>query len=123
MELLRISLLSNAIFSFITGLSLLIFNSFLSTIMVLPDIPLMIVGIGLLLFSSLVGFESKMRRKNFVLFIISQDLLWIAASAYLLIFNPFGISSAGNSIILAIGVIVLVFSIGQSIGLYSKLKD
>jgi uncharacterized membrane protein YhaH (DUF805 family) len=91
--------------------------------MVLPDIPLMIVGIGLLLFSSLVGFESKMRRKNFVLFIISQDLLWIAASAYLLIFNPFGISSAGNSIILAIGVIVLVFSIGQSIGLYSKLKD
>ncbi|MEL6484876.1 MAG: SRPBCC family protein, partial [Bacteroidota bacterium] len=51
-----------------------------------------------------------------VVFIIAQDLIWVLASIVILWTKPFSISLLGNQIITLVALIVLIFGIGQSIG-------
>ena len=118
--LLRNTLKSNAIFSFISGLLLAIFSSGIGQFMqvAMPGI-LMYIGIGLIFFAGLVffnGFKTAIDQ-NQVKFIILQDWIWVAGSLIIIIANPFSISLKGNLLIGFVAGVVAVFAMLQTKGL------
>jgi len=120
MNILRLALTSNAIFSLFTGTVLILFPTYTSNLFGVQQIsPFWILGILLILFGLFVFLLS---RKNPIplapaLAVTCLDVLWVIGSATLLLFDPFTISLAGNIIIGSVAFIVLVFAIGQSNGL------
>jgi len=116
-SLLRNSLLANASFSVITGLcSLFLANNINQLFGLSTPIIFIVLGIGLILFSSFVFLTAFIKRSSWVLFIISQDLLWVIGSILILLLHPFGITAIGHQIILIVAAIVSVFALAQYIG-------
>lgn len=113
---LKMTLKANALFSLISGLTLLIFSETIAFLMNLnSNLPLTIIGVGLLLFVMLILFVTYQKSINLKLVksIIIQDILWVIGSIILLIAHPFGISLEGNIAILIVAIIVLYFAIKQ----------
>jgi len=115
---LKTALLGNALFSALSGIALIIFHRQAADLFGLEQSrPFWITGLLLLPFAFSVWVEfRKMRLKN-ILFIVLQDGLWVAGSLVLLVLQPFGISPAGHWIIGAVAAMVLLFGVGQSIGI------
>lgn len=115
MNKLQKALSTNAIFSVIYGLGLILFHKSIAKIFeVNSGTVFWIVGIGLLLFSLSIFIEIKKQRVKSVKKIILQDYVWVFASALMLVFRPFDISNIGNSSIAIIALIVLLMAINQS---------
>ena len=76
-----------------------------------------IVGLILIYFALTIWYEMTKQRKLAVIWIITQDFLWVLGSLVLIIFNPFKITPIGNLIIGIIALIVLYMGINQMIGL------
>jgi len=120
MNILRLALNSNAIFSIFTGTVLILFPTYTSNLFGIQQIsPFWILGILLVLFGLFVFLLSRKKPIPLApaLVITSLDVLWVIGSAGLLLFNPFAISLTGNIIMGSVAFIVLVFAIGQSSGL------
>ena len=64
------------------------------------------------------GYEHTMR----IIWIITQDMLWVFGSVYLLIANPYSISVNGNIAIAIVAVIVLLMAINQARALREPAK-
>ena len=115
MNKLQKSLRLNAIFSGISGITLIALNKHLANLFETPNtIVFVIIGIVLLFFTSTVFYEIIKQRPIAVLWIIIQDFLWVIGSIALIAVNPFEISKAGNSTIAIIAFIVLFMGINQS---------
>lgn len=113
---LRNILKANALFSLVSGLVLILFPEDTAIKMNLTNnLPLVIIGLGLILFAAIILFISYKKSLNyqFVKSIILQDLLWVLGSIILLIVMPFGISVWGNILISLIAVIVFCFAFLQ----------
>ena len=118
MNYLQITLLSNALFSLLTGLSLIIFHSTIAGWFGNQNtIVFWVIGIGLLFFSYSVFIQIKSPKAHAVFYIIIQDIIWVLASVVILLINPFNIPIPGNQIIALVAFVVLSFGVGQSLGL------
>lgn len=105
----------NALFSGISGIMAIILHRSLANLFGLEQSDVFwMVGIALIFFASTILLEVKKQRRIAILWIITQDFIWVIASAVLLILQPFNISSAGNSIIAVVALIVLGMAINQS---------
>ena len=89
----------NALFSALSGLTLLLFHQAVAQLFATDQGRVFwIIGLVLLFFSATILLEMKKQRGLAVLWIITQDLLWVVGSAALLIFQPFGLSGSGQGI-------------------------
>lgn len=115
MNSLQKYLTANGLFSFLSGLILIFLHKRAAQLFELENSnPFWIIGIGILFFAFTVFLEAKKQRPIYVLLIIVEDLIWVAASILLLALDPFNISVLGNLLIGAVAFIVLFFAIGQS---------
>jgi len=120
MNILRLALNSNAIFSVFTGAILILFPTYTSSLFGIQQIsPFWILGILLVLFGLFVFLLSRKKPIPLApaLAVTCLDVLWVIGSATLLLFDPFNISLPGNIIMGLVALIVLIFAIGQSSGL------
>ncbi|MDO6472034.1 hypothetical protein [Maribacter sp. 1_MG-2023] len=115
MNKLQNALKANAIFSSISGILLIIFNSKIAALFGTGNTTIFwVVGLVLLYFTITIWYEIKKQRRLAVLWIIIQDILWVVASLMIIVLNPFVITSTGNLIIGIIAVIVLFMAINQT---------
>ena len=118
MNLLKNTLAANATFSTVSGILLAVFPyKFTEIFEVENELIFRIIGVVLLFFAGFVFSQVKKYDVKLVKFIISQDVLWVLGSLLLFLFQPFGISQAGNNLIAGVAVIILLFAIGQMQGL------
>ncbi|NAY92176.1 hypothetical protein GTQ34_09615 [Muricauda sp. JGD-17] len=118
MNTLQQYLTTNAIFSTLTGALVLLFTDKTEEIFgVAPSNFFLVLGVLLMLFTITLLIEIVKQRALAVLWIIVQDMLWVLASAVLLIFNPFNVTVEGNLIIALVAIVVLLIGIGQAKGL------
>ena len=115
MNQLQNSLLINAVFSGISGSTLLIFNQRVDELFNTNN-PMVfkIIGIVLVFFTGTIVYEIFKQRPLAVWWIIIQDFLWVLGSTILVIFRLFGISNTGNIIIILVAFVVLLMGINQS---------
>lgn len=92
-------LIVNSIFSFLSGLSMLLFSNKLNDLFEINDPHLFpIIGVNLLIFSAFVFFISikHLSKKVLVTTISILDLLWVVGSLAILAFGLFEISMIGK---------------------------
>ena len=119
MNPLQNALKINALFSIISGVTTILFNRQIANIFGVSNQTIFIItGILLVFFSFTILYEIKRLRKLLVLWIIIQDCIWVIASLFLIISNPYNVTFVGNVIIGVIAIIVLYMAINQ----YSKLR-
>ncbi len=115
MNKLQKSLRLNAIFSGISGITLIVLNKQIANLFETTNTTVFwVIGIVLLFFASTIIYEIIKQQPIAVLWIIIQDFLWVIGSIALIAVNPFEISKAGNSTIAIIAFIVLFMGINQS---------
>lgn len=113
---LRNALKGNAVFSFISGMTLIVFNGKVEQVMNISEtFVLQVIGIGLLLFVALLLYSAFRKKLDIrqVKFIIIQDWAWVVGSLVLLIFDPFAISTIGNVLIAVMTAVVALLAILQ----------
>jgi len=115
MNRLQKSLLLNALFSGISGITLILFQVSIAKLFGTENTTVFwVIGTLLLFFTLTIILEIIKQRPLAVLWIIVQDMLWVIGSIILIVFNPFEITFAGNVIIAIVAVIVLVMAVNQS---------
>jgi ribosome-associated toxin RatA of RatAB toxin-antitoxin module len=115
MNNLQKSLVANAVFSGVSGLVLIICNTYLAHLFGAGNTAVFqIIGVALLFFACTIIYEIIKQRPLAVLWIIVQDFIWVLGSFILLIFNPFELSKAGNFIIAVVALVVLLMGLNQS---------
>lgn len=123
MKLLPLVLTGNAGFSFLSGLLLTTLPKSIAGIFAASThVPFLLIGLALIFFAYTIWIEIKPQRRNKIIVIIIQDLLWVAASIIILLVRPFPISAIGYSIIAWIAGIVFIFAILQAWGWQQKSK-
>lgn len=114
MNKLQKALKINALFSSFSGVLLILFNKQIARLFGTDNNTVFwIVGIILIYFAITIWYEISKQRKVAVSLIIAQDFLWVIGSLILIVFNPFEVTSLGNSIIGVIAIIVLFMGINQ----------
>lgn len=116
--LLRRSLKGNALFSFASGLVILLGHKGIASFLQLPHSGiLLLVGIGLIGFA--IGLHRNAVRKNIsaleARIAVILDLAWVAGSALILSLGV--LSTGGNWILVLIADIVFLFAVLQHLGL------
>jgi hypothetical protein len=120
MNNLQKALQYNAIFSGISGVAFILGYRTLGRIFAISyDNIFWMIGAALLFFAATIIYEIPRQRRLAVLWIITQDMLWVVGSAILLMTKPFGISDTGNALIATVALIVL----GMGINQYQALRD
>lgn len=115
---LQKTLQTNAIFSGISGMTLIFFHQRIAHLFEAKDNTVFwVVGLVLVFFASTILYEIRKQRSLAILWIITQDFLWVICSMLFLVFNPFLISQAGLIIIGIVALIVLYMGINQAIAL------
>jgi len=115
MNKLQSSLTKNAIFSGAAGIVLITLNRQLARIFEVENSTVFwIIGLLLVFFAGTIIYEIRKQLTLAVLWIITQDLLWVIGSIVLLIFNPFSISPMGLLLIGIVALIVLYMAIDQA---------
>ena len=113
---LKTALLSNAIFSTVSGLIFIIFGQFVANLIgISAPIVYQIIGMGLVLFGGFVAWTATRKPINtFIASLISvADFLWVIGTI-LLIASAFRLLNPGGiAVLLAIAAIVLFFGLRQ----------
>ncbi len=110
--------LYNGISTIISGLGILLFHHQLAQVFHLKDsTPFLIVGSVITFFALTMFVELKKQRALAILWIITQDALFVIASIIVLIKRPFEISDTGYLLIELFLIPILFFIIYQSLGL------
>ncbi|MBO3698648.1 hypothetical protein [Roseivirga sp. E12] len=111
---LRITLRINAAFSAING-GVLVFFGQLGEIMQANPVTLKFVGVGLLLFAVSVVMVTKPRelKSKQVMSIVVQDVLWVLASAVVILTEIWNLSALAYWLIAFTAIVVASFGILQ----------
>jgi hypothetical protein len=118
MNTLQKALKTNALFSSVSGLILIVLHQQIAKLFGTTNTAVFwIVGLILIYFALTIGYEIKKQRKLAVVWIIVQDYAWVLGSLLLILFNPFKITFTGHLIIAVIALIVLYMGINQMIAL------
>ena len=117
--LLRRALLGNAVFSTLTGLTLLTVAEPLGTVFGVPPIALRVIGLGLLPFAvGLIRSATRERVERFEAWLaVVLDLAWVAGSALLVLGEIWPLRAAGTWAVVVVANVVLVFALLQALGL------
>ncbi len=108
----------NAISTFLSGVSILVFHKQLTNIFeATSSFPFLVVGGVIIFFSLTIFVEIKKQRALAILWIIVQDCLFTLGSLVALIIRPFDITDIGYLLIGLFLIPILFFIINQSIGL------
>ena len=119
-NLLRNALRGNSIFSAMSGLITAIGAGVLVQFMDVGSVALyLVVGIALIIHAVMLYLNTRTDRINvgFAWYAIIGDVLWVLATAFILLTDSFNLSSEGKWLLLFIGDIVLLFAIAQFLGL------
>jgi hypothetical protein len=117
-QLLRMALMGNALFSTISGLTLILAGQWVVRLLGLPEaVNLITMGISLLVFAvTLVVFARKKPIKLLDAWIaVLLDLAWVIGSYPLLFVMPF--STTGKWIVGTVAEVVLLFALMQWLGI------
>ena len=118
MNKLQKALKTNALFSSISGVIMIVLNHQLANLFgTTNNTVFWIVGLLLIYFAITIWYEIRKQRKLAVLWIIIQDYAWVLGSLLLILFNPFEITQIGNLIIGIIALVVLFMGINQMLAL------
>ena len=117
MNQLQQSLRLNALFSGVSGLALITFNKTMADLFGVNASAFWIIGLTLIFFTITIIYEIKKQRRLAVLWIITQDFIWVIGSLFILLASPFGITKTGHFFIVVIAFIVLLMGINQFIAL------
>ena len=116
--LLRKALMGNALFSTLSGLTILFAQSWVLRILGLAQtVNLLILGIGLLLFAATLVINARRQQVKIsdAWIAVWADLVWVLGS-YALIFEvPF--STGGKWVVGVVAELVLVFAVLQFVGI------
>lgn len=113
---LRLVLKVNAIFSAISGLTLMFLNQWLANLMNISNSSiLLVIGIGLVLFGGSVYWSAVQENISIkkIKLIIIQDWMWVVGSAVIILSQGLGINRIGFIIIGIVALIVADFAILQ----------
>lgn len=115
--LLRKALMGNALFSTLSGLIILFAQSWVLRILGLSHINLLILGVGLIFFATILAIHA--RRQNVktsdAWIAVWMDLAWVLGSYGLLFVVPF--STRGKWVVGAVAELVLMFAVLQFLGI------
>jgi hypothetical protein len=117
-QLLRMALMGNALFSTISGLTLVLAGQWVVRLLGLPEaVDLLTIGISLLVFAvTLVVFARKKPiRLSDAWIAVLLDLAWVIASYPLLFVVPF--NTTGKWIVGILAEVVMVFALVQWLGI------
>lgn len=115
MNKLQTALKLNAIFSAISGIALIVLNHQVAKLFGIKNNTIfLIIGVALVFFSFTIILEIIKQRSLAILWIITQDFLWVIGSIFLLVLKHETISSTGLIIIGVVAVIVLFMGIIQT---------
>ena len=102
---------ANAIFSTLSGLSLLFVPGQIASFLGLAQaVSLPGIGLGLLLFAFFVGWVASRPSRRLVQFSIVQDLLWVIASVGVIFFSLFQLHANGYLILAIVAALVGLFA-------------
>jgi hypothetical protein len=116
--LLRRALLGNALFSTLSGLTILFAHSWVLRILGLSDkVTLIVLGISLLAFAGtlLINARRKTVKVSDAWVAVMMDLAWVVGSYVLLFTVPFSID--GKWLVGVVAELVLAFAVLQWIGI------
>jgi hypothetical protein len=117
--LLRAALRGNALFSTLTGLSLLLAAGALDPLLGVPALALRLVGLGLLPFAWALwrnaGRERLDRREAWIA--VALDLGWVAGSLALVLADLWPLTTAGTWTVLGVAEVVFLCAVLQWVGL------
>ena len=116
---LRNALRANAVFSGLSGLLIVILHSQVLLWLGLVEINIMVLGVGLVLFSAYLFWMGSREQldKSMVTGVIGGDWLWVVASAVLLVFKGSMFSTLGIFLVTDVALLVMIFAIWQKRGL------
>lgn len=105
----------NATFSGLSGILIIIFRQQLMNLFeALSTTHFLVVGILLIFFSITIIYETKRQNALAIFWIITQDMLWVVGSVWLLLFHPFDFSRGGNYTIGVVALVVFLMALNQS---------
>ncbi len=119
-SLLRNALRANAVFSGISGLTMTVGAAQIANLMGTGNtLFYVIIGIGLLIFAADLFYFTRHPKisATFAWLAIIGDMIWVIASAIILLTDAFNVSVTGQWLLFIVGDIVLIFAIAQYIGL------
>ena len=119
------TLYANAVFSVTSGVVFLLFPGFLAeSIIELPSIVFLVLGIGLLLFALDVYLTARKNppSRGKVLYIFGADVAWVVGTPIALLLLADRMTSLGVMLFIDIAVIVAVFAALEWFGL-AKLTE
>ncbi len=117
MNILQHALITNAVFSGISGMLMILLQQPIAHLFGINTTPFWVLGILLIYFAGTIWYEIYKQRTFAIIWIIMQDAIWVIASILLIVFNPFQITIQGNLIQGIIAMIVLCMAVYQFIGL------
>ena len=116
---LRRALRGNAVFSTLSAGVLVAGSSVLGPWLGIPTLALVVVGLGLLPFA--LFLERNVRRSEVdpgeARLAVAGDVAWVVGSVALLLFDPIGLTTAGQVAVIAVALVVADFAVLQAIGL------
>lgn len=117
--LLRRALLGNALFSTVSGLSLLAAAGVLDAPLGVPAVALRVVGVALLPFALALWRSSRRKAvdRTEAWVAVWLDFGWVAGSAALVVGELWPLKSAGVVAVLTVATLVLGFAVLQTVGL------
>jgi len=115
MNKLLTTLKTNAIFSGISGIVLIVLNHQVAKLFGTDNNSIFwIIGLALIFFAITIIVEVIKQRSLAILWVIIQDFLWVIGSILILVLNPFPISPTGTIIIGTVALIVLFMGLNQA---------
>jgi hypothetical protein len=121
--LLRKALLGNALFSALSGLTLLFAQkSVLRILGLFNRVSLVVLGVGLIIFAATLVFNARRQRvkTSDAWVAVLMDVAWVLASYVLIFVLPF--SMEGKWVIGVVAELVLLFAILQFMGI-RRIRD
>ena len=119
-NLLRNALRGNSIFSAVSGAILIAASGAVAALMGIASAPLLLViGISFVGGALLMFYVTSRQPLSipFARLVFTLDAAWVVASAVILAFDLFGLTTEGRWIVLIVGDIVALFAVAEYVGL------
>ena len=116
--LLRKALMGNALFSTLSGLTILFAQGWVLRILGLPSsVNLLLLGAGLIVFAVtlIINARKQQVKKSDAWIAVCMDLAWVLGSYVLIFIVPF--STAGKWVVGVVAELVLFFAVLQFLGI------
>lgn len=116
--LLRRALMGNALFSTLSGLTMLFAQGWVLRILGLsPDVSLVILGVGVIVFAATLAINARRQqvKASDAWIAILMDLAWVLGSYVVIFVVPF--STGGKWVVGAVAELVLLFAVLQFVGI------